>query len=210
MSLSACRGSASYSILSSNQVITRFSTRACLASSGAGPSRGPTEISYSAATACSYQSRLSAGPHAVKSSPCTETAVCRCSWRNTFALLRPCEKPRRTSSVLYSSCQPSAAERVPYIWRSSSPQRVARSGSSGGSSTKHGAESLSTLALKYARLTSRKLSCIRRWDFGFQSGWCLPLRVIAKLITMRTASNGGAGAKYEVPDKSNAFICLAT
>ena len=33
---------------------------------------------------------------------------------------------------------------------------------------------------------------------------------VGRLITMRTASNGGAGAKYEVPEESSAFICLAT
>ena len=207
---SACLGSASYSTLSSCHVITRLNARASLASPGPGPRRGPSVISYSAAIELSSQSRLSAGPAEVKSSPWTEHAMPRSRWWNTLGCPKPWTNPIRTSVVLYSSCQPSAADLVPYMWRRSSPHMVARSGSSGGSSTKQGAASRSTFALKYARLMSMKLSWTRLLDLGSHTGWCGPQRVIVRLMTVRSASSGGAGAKYVSPERSSRFIWRAT
>ena len=96
------------------------------------------------------------------------------------------------------------------MWRRSSPHIVARSVSSGGSSTKQGAASRSTLALKYALRMSMKLSWTRLWDLGSHTGWCWPQRVMVRLITVRSASIGGAGAKYVSPERSSRFICRAT
>ena len=175
--------------------MTRLRARASLASLGPGPRRGPMEISYSSLTLVSNQSKASAGPVDVKSSPCTVHEIFFALCQKTFGLAIPCTKPIRTRAVLYSSCQPSAAGRVPYMWRSSSPHILPLSGSSGGSSTKQGAASLSTFALKYARFTSMKLNCCRCGENGSHNGRWSPQHVIAMLSTVRNASNGGAGAK---------------
>ena len=185
-------------------MITLLKTRASLTSLGPGPRQGPTAISYSDATAPSYQPSASAGPLAVNSSPWTEQDIFRNACQKTFALPLPCANPRRTSSVLHSSCHPFAAGRVPYMWRRSSPLILPRSGSSGRRSTKLGEASRWTFALKYALRTSRQLICWRLGEPGSQMGWWPPHLVIAKLRIVRKASSGGAGAKYDAPDESQA------
>ena len=54
-------------------------------------------------------------------------------------------------------------------------------------------------ALKYALLTSIELICERCGDSGSRMGVWEPISVTAMLITMRRASKGVAGAKYETP-----------
>ena len=73
------------------------------------------------------------------------------------------------------------------------------SSSSFGRLTKVGGSRLSMTALKYARLTSIELICDRCGDIGSRMGLWEPISVTAMLITVRRASRGGAGAKYETP-----------
>ena len=54
---------------------------------------------------------------------------------NTHGLDRPCRGPSSINEQLYSSCQPSAAPRVPYILRFGEPTFLPCSGCSVGRST---------------------------------------------------------------------------
>ena len=63
-----------------------------------------------------------------------------------------------------------------------------------------------TTALGYARFMSTKLNCVRFGDIGSVFGLCDPISDTTKLRTVRSDSNGGAGAKNEAPLMSCAFI----
>ena len=54
------------------------------------------------------------------------------------------------------------------------------------------------------------LTCCLFGEQGSQIGWCALYLVMARLRIVRSASSGGAGAKYEVPEVSNAFSWRAT
>ena len=91
--------------------------------------------SYRFSISDTYQSNADLGPDAVKSSPWTLIIIRRSSWRNTQADAHPCVKPMSRNDALYSFCQPSAARRVPYIWRFNNPHVPAGASNSGGKST---------------------------------------------------------------------------
>jgi hypothetical protein len=95
----------------------------------------------------SNQSSAGLGPLEVKSSPCTEVTIPFSACRSRSGQAPPCVNPKARRLVEYSSCQPSAAMRVPYIWRSSRPTFTSESASPGGNCTKVGGSAGSISAL---------------------------------------------------------------